>query len=257
MSTLSHGLRFVSILLLLLPLPLESPGQEREKVLAPHVFKNAQGETLLYRLFNPRNYDRKKKYPLVLYLHGGGGRGADNLKQIEGGNGYLIDLFTGNETQTRYPSFVVAPQSPVQEGWIEYDSITPTRQLRLVYEMIGELQRTYNIDAARLYVAGQSMGGFGTFAIISEHPKLFAAGVPLCGGGDESKVARLVNTPIWAFHGAKDEAVPVARSRNIVAAIRKAGGKAKFTEYGDVDHLIWPTVVKETELLPWLFAQHR
>src|SRR5215468_12657716 len=70
---------------------------EREKVLVAKVFKNERGESLLYRLFIPQNYDPKKKYPLVLYLHGGGGRGQDNLKQIDGGNGYLIDLFTGGE----------------------------------------------------------------------------------------------------------------------------------------------------------------
>lgn len=230
---------------------------QREKIFVPKVFKNSRGENLLYRLFIPRNYDPKKKYPLVLYLHGGGGRGQDNLRQLDGGNGYLIDFFTGSEAQMRYPSFVVAPQSPMQEGWIEYDSITPTRQLRLVLELIGYLRRTYSVNGSRLYVAGQSMGGFGTFAIISEHPKLFAAGVALCGGGDESKVARLVSTPIWAFHGAKDEAVAVERSRKIIAAIKKAGGQAKYTEYADTDHLIWPKVVKETELLPWLFAQRR
>src|SRR5262249_45862745 len=137
--------------------------EEREKILLPRIFKNARGEMLPYRLFVPQNYDPKTKYPLVLYLHGGGGRGNDNRQQLDGGNGYLIDLFTGSERQARYPSLVVAPQSPMQEGWIEYDSITPTRQLQLVYEMIGELQKTYNIDVARLYVAGQSMGGFGTF----------------------------------------------------------------------------------------------
>ena len=230
---------------------------ERGKILVPKVFKNQSSETLLYRVFIPRDYDAKRKYPLVLYLHGGGGRGSDNQKQLDGGNGYLIDLFTGSETQARFPSFVVAPQSPMQEGWIEYDSITPTRQLRLVYEMIGEMLRTYSIDSARIYVAGQSMGGFGTFAIISEYPNTFAAGVALCGGGDPAKVSRLVKTPIWAFHGAKDEAVPVERSRTITAAIKKAGGQARYTEYADVDHLIWPKVVKETELLPWLFAQRR
>src|ERR1044071_5006506 len=132
--------------------------EQREKILAPKVFKNSRGETLPYRLFIPPHYDQKKKYPLVLYLHGGGGRGNDNLKQIEGGNGYLIDLLTQAETQSRYPSFVVAPQSPVQEGWIDYGSITPTRQLRLVFELIGDLRRTYSIDNRRLYVAGQSMG---------------------------------------------------------------------------------------------------
>jgi predicted peptidase len=229
--------------------------EQREKILAPKVFRNSRGETLLYRLFIPLHYE-KKKYPLVLYLHGGGGRGNDNRKQIDGGNGYLIDFFTGDETQVHYPSFVLAPQSPM-EGWIEEDSITPTRHLHLVHELIGELQRAYNIDEARIYVAGQSMGGFGAFAIISEYPRTFAAGVALCGGGDQSKVARLTNVPIWVFHGAKDESVAVERSRTIVAGIRNAGGKVRYTEYADTGHIIWPSVVKETELLPWLFAQRK
>jgi len=230
--------------------------EQREKVLAPKVFKNSRGETLLYRFFIPSRYDQKKKYPLVLYLHGGGGRGNDNQKQIDGGNGYLIDLFTSEATQARNPSFVVAPQSPM-EGWIEEDSITPTRYLQLVYEMIGELRRTYSIDEMRVYVAGQSMGGFGTFAMIAEHPRTFAAGVALCGGGDQAKVTRLTTTPIWVFHGAKDESVSVERSRTIIASIKNAGGKVRYTEYGDTGHIIWPMVVKETELLPWLFAQQR
>ena len=233
------------------PQQLRTP-EQREKILTPKVFKN-----LPYRLFIPLHYDQKKKYPLVVYLHGGGGRGNDNQKQIDGGNGYLIDFFTGDETQARYPSFVVAPQSPM-EGWIEADSITPTRYLHLVYEMISQLQRTYNIDGARVYVAGQSMGGFGTFAIISEYPRTFAAGIALCGGGDQSKVARLTNVPIWVFHGTKDESVPVERSRTIVAAIKNAGGaKVRYTEYSDTGHIIWPSVVKETELLAWLFAQRK
>jgi predicted peptidase len=229
--------------------------EQRETILSPHVFKNTKGESQLYRLFIPQNYDRNKKYPLVLYLHGGGGSGTDNRKQIDGGNGYLVDLFTSGETQSQYPSFVVAPQSPAQEGWIKEDRISPTRQLRLVHELIDELRRNYSIDGGRVYVAGQSMGGFGTFAIISEYPNAFAAGVPLCGGGDRSKVALLLKTPIWAFHGAKDESVAVESSRTIVAAIKDAGGQVKYTEYADTDHIIWPRVVKETELLPWLFAQ--
>lgn len=249
--------RLFQVLTLAVIVPGSFLAQEREKVLTPKVFKNAQAETLLYRLYVPQGYDRKKKYPLVLYLHGGGGRGNDNLKQIEGGNGYLIDFFTQAETQSRYLSFVVAPQSPMREGWIEYDSITPTRQLRLVYELIGDLRQTYNIDGSRLYVAGQSMGGFGTFAIISEYPSVFAAGIALCGGGDESKVTRLTGTPVWAFHGEKDEAVNVDRSRSIVAAIKKAGGQARYTEYSGEGHNIWPKVVKEAELLPWLFARRK
>ena len=246
--------RLLPVILLMVFVWGASPAQQREEILAPMVFKNAQGETLPYRLFVPEGYDRKKQYPLVLYLHGGGGVGNDNRKQIEGGNRYLIDFFTQKETQSRYPSFVVAPQS---ESWIERDPTTPTRQLLLVTELIQDLERSYSIDANRLYVAGQSMGGFATFAIISQHPKLFAAGVPLCGGGDESKVTTLIKTPIWAFHGEKDETVRVERSRNIVAAIRKAGGQARYTEYAGEGHNVWQKVVKEPELLPWLFRQHR
>jgi predicted peptidase len=245
-------------LLLALVVPTISWAQEREKVLSPHVFKNAKGETLPYRLFVPQDYDRKKKYPLVVYLHGGGGVGDDNLKQIQGGNGYLIDFFTQVVSQTHYPAFVVAPQSK-GDGWIEraLSKPAPTRQLRLVVDLIADLQRSYSIDGSRLYVAGQSLGGFGTFAIVSEFPKLFAAGVPLCGGADESKVLSIIKTPLWVFHGEKDEAVPVDRSRRIVAAIKKAGGNVKYTEYRGGGHNIWLKVVQEPALLSWLFAQHR
>jgi len=245
-------------LLLVLIGPIISFAQERQKSLSPHVFKSAKGETLPYRLFVPQNYDRKKKYPLVVYLHGGGGVGDDNLKQIQGGNGYLIDFFTQAESQTHDPAFVVAPQS-AGDGWIEraLSRPAPTRQLRLVVDLIGDLQRSYSIDGSRLYVAGQSLGGFGTFAIVAEFPKVFAAGVPLCGGADESKVSSIVKTPLWVFHGEKDEAVPVDFSRRIVAAIRKAGGNVKYTEYPGEGHNIWLKVVNEPELLSWLFGQHR
>jgi len=248
---------FLPFLLVLL-VPMISWAQEREKLLSPHTFRNAQSETLSYRLFVPQNYDRTKKYPLVVYLHGSGGVGDDNLKQIQGGNGYLIDFFTQTESQTHYPAFVVAPQS-AGDGWIEHalSKPAPTRQLRLVVDLIGDLRRSYSIDGSRLYVAGQSLGGFGTFAIVTEFPKLFAAGVPLCGGADESKVLSIIKTQLWVFHGEKDEAVPVDSSRRIVAAIKKAGGSVKYTEYPGEGHNIWLKVVKEPELLSWLFGQHK
>ena len=250
--------KFYLPFLLVLLVPAISWAQEREKILSPHTFRNAKSETLPYRLFVPQNYDRTKRYPLVVYLHGGGGVGDDNLKQIQGGNGYLIDFFTQGESQTRYPAFVVAPQSN-GDGWIE-SALThpnPTRQLKLVAELIVDLQRSYSIDPGRLYVAGQSLGGFGTFAIVAEFPQLFAAGVPLCGGADESKVLSIIKTPLWVFHGEKDEAVPVDFSRRIVAAIRKAKGRVKYTEYPGEGHNIWLKVVKDPELLSWLFAQHK
>ena len=231
-------------------------GQDLEKTLTPKTFASEKGE-LPYRLFVPSNYDRAKKYPLVVYLHGSGGLGNDNLKQLQLGNVYLISFFTSSETQSRYPAFVVAPQS-LNEGWVAAsDRVTPTNQLRLLADLIRELERTFSIDRGRVYVTGQSLGGFGAFAIVAAYPNLFAAGIPLCGGGDESKAAQFKHTPLWVFHGDHDEAVPVERSRTMVAAIRKAGGQVKYTEYPAAGHDIWTKVVKESDLLSWLFAQHR
>ena len=101
------------------------------------------------------------------------------------------------------------------------------------------------------------MGGFGTWAAISADPKMFAAAIPLCGGGDEGQAAKLTKIPIWAFHGAKDEIVSVERSRKMIAAIRRAGGQPKYTEYADEGHMVWNRAFSEPELLPWVFAQKR
>ena len=247
-------LHLLCLMLLLFPAVL-AIGQEREDLLIAKVYEGSQGRTMPYRLYVPKSDDKRKPYPLVLYLHGGGGRGDDNRKQIEGANGYLVDLLISG-SQIKNPSIVVVPQSPA-EGWVGYDSITPTTYLSLVLELIRDLARSYSIDAHRVYVLGQSMGGFGTFAIITMEPKLFAAAVPVCGGGDESKAARIADIPIWAFHGELDQSVNVARSRNMIAALRKAGGKPSYTEYKGDGHQIWVKVVKEPELLPWMFSQKR
>ncbi|HXQ38768.1 MAG TPA: prolyl oligopeptidase family serine peptidase [Anaerolineales bacterium] len=231
-------------------------GQKREEVLVAKVYKGSQGRTMPYRLYVPENYDRQKRYPLVLYLHGGGGRGDDNRKQIEGGNSYIVDLLIAHSTQAKNPSIVVVPQAP-DVGWVGYDTITPTSYLSLALELIKDLESSYSIDANRRYVLGQSMGGLGTFAILTMQPKMFAAAVSVCGGGDESRAAQIAHIPIWAFHGEVDQAVRVERSRNMIAALTKAGGKPKYTEYKAEGHVIWTRVVTEPELLPWLFSQKR
>lgn len=250
LRTLMFG---VVLVLLLAPLAL---GRKREDILIAKIYKGSQGRTMPYRLYVPDNYDKQKKYPLVLYLHGAGGRGDDNLKQIEGGNGYIVDLLIARSTQAKNPSVVLIPQSP-GEGWVDYDSITPTKYLALVLDLIKEIETSYSIDTQRRYVLGQSMGGFGTFAIITMQPRMFAAAVPVCGGGDESKAKAIAHIPIWAFHGELDQSVKVERSRNMVAALSKAGGKPKYTEYKGEGHLIWSKVVQEPELVPWMFSQHR
>lgn len=210
-----------------------------------------------YRLFVPRTYNKQRKYPLVLWLHGGAGRGNDNVRQISGGNEIGAHVWTQPENQSRHSCFVLAPQCPDNESWATLDTAIPTRQMQFALEILQNLQRTLAVDSDRLYVAGQSLGGFGTWAVISHHPEMFAAGVPICGGGNESEASNLVRMPIWAFHGEADQAVGVERSRRMIAAIRAAGGRPKYTEYQRAGHVIWARVFSEPELLPWVFEQTR
>jgi predicted peptidase len=246
--------RFSVSLLAVLFLSVLAIGQKREGLLVAAVYKDSQGRIMPYRLYIPENYDRQKRYPLVLYLHGGGGRGNDNRKQIEGGNSYIVNMLVSRSTQTQNPSIVVIPQAP-DEGWVGPDTITPTSYLILVLDLMKDLESSYSIDVNRRYVLGQSMGGFGTFAILTMRPKMFAAAVPVCGGGDESKAAGIAHVPLWAFHGEQDQAVAVERSRNMIATLTKAGGKPKYTEYKGEGHAIWTRVVLEPELLLWMFGQ--
>ena len=223
-----------------------------------HVFRNARGQTLPYRLFVPAGYDAAKKYPLVLWLHGGGGRGSDNVGQLAEGNAPGVKAWAKPENQARFPSFVVAPQCPRGAMWTSIgNAVEISDPLRLVVELLAQLSKDFSIDADRLYVAGQSMGGFATWALLAAYPDRFAAAVPVCGGGDERHAPRLARVPIWAFHGELDEAVSVERSRRMVAAVRRAGGKPRYTEYKGVGHFVWHQAFAEAELLPWVFAQTR
>jgi poly(3-hydroxybutyrate) depolymerase len=129
--------------------------------------------------------------------------------------------------------------------------------MRLTLEALAGLRKEFNLDERRLYVTGLSMGGYGTWDVIWREPRLFAAAVPVCGGGDESKASVIKDIPIWCFHGGADPTVPVARSRNMIKAIEAAGGRPKYTEYRGVGHNSWDRAYSEPELPGWLFGQKR
>ena len=222
---------------------------------AARIFKNRQGKSMPYRLFVPRNYDRRKKYPLVLWLHGGGGRGTDNVKQISEGNTSGSHIWTTPSSQAAHPAFVLAPQCPEDAMWTSVDKAESTDQLKLALELLAAIEKEFNIDVERIYVAGQSMGGLAAWSLISEHPGMFAAAIPVCGGGDETLAPKLVKTAIWAFHGAQDQAISADRSRRMIAAIRKAGGSPRYTEYHNLGHNSWDRAFAEPDLVPWTFAQ--
>src|SRR5262245_6858050 len=115
-------------------------------------YQNTRGQRMLYQLFIPNEYDSRRRYPLVLWLHGGAGRGNDNLKQISGGNAIGSHVWTLPENQTGNPCFVVAPQCPDRQEWATVADAQPTAQLRLALEILEEIRGVFSVDARRLYV---------------------------------------------------------------------------------------------------------
>jgi predicted peptidase len=213
-----------------------------------------------YRLFRP---EASGKLPLVMYLHGSGGLGDDNEKQLGLGNVFGTRAWLLPENQKRFPCYVVVPQT--DRGWARYDfsqqPATPLPGLgegnRLALELVGRLSREFKIDDRRIYVTGQSMGGAGVWNIISNGPSVFAAAVPLCGSLSPDDGTAAVGTPLWDFHGDSDQTVPVSSSRDRIAARRKAGGHPLYTEYPGVDHDVWQWAYTEPQLPKWLFSQRR
>ncbi len=231
--------------------------EEKHPLFEKKVYTDAQGHELPLRLLKPEHYDPKEKYPLVLFLHGAGERGTDNDKQLIHG----VREFAKEENRKKYPCFVIAPQCPTGDRWADWSAKRlpdqPLPPMRLVIEMLKKAQKEYSIDPQRIYVTGLSMGGFGTFDLIERHPDWFAAAVPICGGGDVSAAPKIAKIPLWIFHGAKDKVVPVTNSRDMVEAVKKAGGHPRYTEYPDAGHDSWTATYKDPELYTWLFAQKK
>jgi predicted peptidase len=173
------------------------------------------------------------------------------------GDKHGIGYLARPDNQSKYTSFIIAPQCPLNKLWGNPDSKEPTAEMELVLGILNKVQADYSIDTSRLYVMGISLGGYGTWDIITRRPEMFAAAVPICGGGNISKASLMVKTAIWAFHGDQDELVNVSESRKMIAAIRNAGGAPRYTEYEGVGHNSWERAFTEQDLLPWMFAQKR
>jgi predicted peptidase len=221
------------------------------------IFRGQNGLLLPYRLYVPNGRVRGKSLPLVVFLHGIAGAGVDNQLQIDGGNRLGSHIWTTHAVQTRHPAYVLAPQMPVGSTWARQSPSQLAPHAELLLELLPDLLRKYSVDADRIYVVGQSLGGMGVWDIISKRPNLFAAAVPVCGDGDIATIAAAKPVPVWAFHGAKDDVVPVSGSRQMVAALRAAGGTVKYTEYSDGRHDVWTIAFADSELPEWLFSQKR
>ena len=203
-----------------------------------------------YLLFLPDGYgaDPTKRWPLILFLHGAGERGA-NVWMVAKHGPPKIDT-----TAPNFPFIVVSPQCPNGKIWSN----------DLLLALLDEIEATYPVDLHHVYLTGLSMGGYGTWSLGLSHPERFAAIAPICGGGDyitpllaegHHKEA-LTSLGIWAFHGGKDPTVPTVESQRMVDYMKKLGVKeVKLTIYPDALHDSWTQTYANPELFSW-FLQH-
>jgi len=216
-----------------------------------------------YRLFRPHGAG---KLPLVMFLHGSGGQGNDNAKQMGLGNTFGTRVWALPANQENYPCYVVVPQT--DRGWVNYGPPAPGDSFarvipglgagaKLALEIVNALSREFPIDERRIYLTGQSMGGAGVWHMTAQRPRLFAAAVPCCGSATLDNPADSAGTPVWNFHGDADQTVPVAVSRDRIAALRKAGAHPLHTEYAGVNHNSWEWAYTEPALVKWVFSQRR
>ena len=242
---------------------LLGPRGEWVNLFEDRVWRAGPGIDLPYRFLLPDTLPAGRHFPLVLFLHGAGERGDNNRSQLRHG----VRRFALPESRAAHPAFILVPQCPAGEGrnagyWLGRHPKAKGRDdvngagdmLAMLLQLTAAILERYPVDPQRIYVTGISMGGFATWALMAMRPDLFAASVPVCGGGDPGWAPRMKDIPVWAFHGAEDNVVPVEYTRRMVESLRAAGGNPKYTEYAGTGHDSWTPAYEEPDLLDWMFA---
>lgn len=225
-------------------------------------------DSIYYRILFPENFDPLKAYPMIVFLHGSGERGNDNEKQLtHGGKLFLKDKF-----RKQFPAIVVFPQCSSDSFWanVKFKSGAsgkrvfnfatggkPTKSMHALLGMLENLRDKPYVDKSKVYIGGLSMGGMGTYELLRRKRKMFAAAFAICGGDHVANVRKYKKTPLWIFHGEKDDVVPVGLSTEIADQLRVLGVDPKITLYPNDNHNSWDSAFAEPELLPWLFSQQR
>ena len=214
-----------------------------------------------FQVFVPDTWTPSKKWPVILFLHGVGERGDDGLSQTGLGIGPAI-----RANRSRFPAIVVMPQCRKDLWWMD----SPMDDVAMA--ALDQASKEFQGDPRRTYLTGLSMGGYGTWHLAAKYPGKFAAIVPICGGilrPDEARVhspqdtkpytdtANKIGakTPVWIFHGAFDDTIPVTESRRMAEAMKALGGEVRYTEYPGVGHNSWDKAYAEPELFTWMLSK--
>jgi predicted peptidase len=201
-----------------------------------------------YYLYLPEGYntESKEKWPLLVFLHGAGERGNGESELARVKKHGIPKILDGGKN---LPFIALSPQCPENSTWVA--------QIENLNFLVDEIIKEYTVDESRLYLTGMSMGGYGTWFYSMAYPDKFAAIAPVCGGGLAWNADVLKNVPVWVFHGEVDSVVPFAESVDMVNALKKIGGKVKFTSYPGVDHDSWTETYNNDELYKWFLQQSK
>jgi predicted peptidase len=209
------------------------------------------GTSYNYQVYIPGSVANQTNPPVMLFLHGINQRGR---------GGYLPKSGVSHQIMRGYldrvPAIIVLPQCDTGKWWSEDDMD------QLAIGALDQTTREFEADENRTYLIGVSMGGYGAWSLGARHPSKFAAIVPICGGSPlktedrHTAIAQKIGrTPLWVFHGAEDKIVPVSESREMVEAVKKAGGNVRYSEYEGVGHNVWFKAASEPGLIPWIMSQ--
>ncbi len=221
---------------------------------------------LPYQVFYPQS---QKKLPLIIHLHGTGEAGHDNQAQLYTGQRIGPDYFASDDIQAIQKAIVLAPQTPENTRWAstsiepyDFSSTPSTASMTALLHLIDDMIKTDSrIDTSRIYMTGLSRGGQGVWNAALQRPDFFAALVPIAGSSSPADARRLINLPIWTFHGDSDTTTDVAYTREMVDAIILAGGSAQHLRYTEIpggEHPdAWLTAFKDEQLYRWLLSHSR
>jgi dienelactone hydrolase len=218
------------------------------------------GQSYPYRLLEPLPLQRTQQRPLLVFFHGAGERGDDNVSQLK----WLPELMVRDERRQQFPCFLLAVQCPKTEQWVDVPwgeskprvtPLQPSRAMRAVQQALAEVVQNPGVDPARIYVTGLSMGGYGTWDLVARQGHMFAGAVPVCGGGDPLVVRQSLGMPIEIWHAANDRVVPVQRARLMAEQYRLLGVSARYFEDPDAGHAVWQQAYADGHAIDWLFAQ--
>lgn len=210
-------------------------------------------ESYSYQVYIPAKLQGRKNLPVILFLHGIGQRGEGGIVPSKGTAGNFAQGYLN-----QVPAIILLPQCRKGSYWSD------PKMERMVIAALDQTVTEFGADGKRLYLTGVSMGGFGVWHMAAQHAGKFAALVAICGGsplrnGDRfAPIAQRVGTtPAWLFHGEDDQVVPVSESRQMVEALKAIkGNRVRYSEYPGVGHRVWFNVFAESELMPWILAQH-